>query len=69
MRVKLVGTFALPAVFLLNAAKMDIASFDVRVLVGVLLARYLMVGLASGDFLTHHISAVLTHGCRCIAAP
>eukprot|EP00656_Telonema_subtile_P057737 TRINITY_DN9569_c0_g1_i7.p2 TRINITY_DN9569_c0_g1~~TRINITY_DN9569_c0_g1_i7.p2 ORF type:complete len:262 (+),score=61.88 TRINITY_DN9569_c0_g1_i7:132-917(+) len=43
----IVGTFALPALFLLNAASMDIASFDLRVLVAVLLARYIMVALAS----------------------
>jgi len=44
----IVGTFALPSLFLLNAAQMDIAAFDVRVLVGVILARYFMIGLACG---------------------
>jgi len=41
-----VGKFALPATFLLSASRLDLAAFELRVIITVILAKYVMVGVA-----------------------
>ena len=56
------GTFALPALFLLNAASMELGAFDIRVLLAILLARYLMVAVACGMTQMMHPNAANLKG-------
>ena len=42
----MVGKFALPATFLLSASRLDLSAFNVRIIITVILAKYVMVAVA-----------------------